>query len=101
MRCSPIRLTLLIAFEVFGNIFAAKDISSELTRKWLAEEDVHVDVNLQDPRLDLTMQHVKDVIKLSSESSPGRDGIPYRAYKNHGMAPTIIFDALHEIINNL
>ena len=62
-------------------VFTKKDIDEDLLRKW-TDEDIGPDkIRAPDYRWKVRLAHVKKAIKITNNSSPGPDGIPYVAWR--------------------
>jgi len=64
----------------WGEVFAEKPIDKDLLRAWL-EGISPLELDATDPSWDLLPSSVADAIRFATESSPGPDGIPYKAFK--------------------
>ena len=72
--------------------FSRKDIAKDKIASWLLE--VPSFPPSSDSRWEISRQHVAKAVTAARESSPGPDGIPYKAWKVLGhLSIDVLFDA--------
>ena len=81
----------------WGNVFSSKPTCLRTLQGWLRLVGDRFP-SADDPRLQLTQDHVHQAIAASRESTPGLDGIPFYAYKLLGpYASSYIFDVAEDL----
>ena len=82
--------------EHWSEVFKRKDTDSELRNRWLAEEarQGDPDVLRHVPQADVPFEMFEKAIRLTSNSSPGPDGLPFKAWRKLGrFAAVALYDA--------
>ncbi|CAK0834700.1 unnamed protein product [Prorocentrum cordatum] len=82
--------------EHWSEVFKRKDTDSELRNRWLAEEARHGDPDMlrHVPQADVPFEMFEKAIRLTSNNSPGPDGILFKAWRKLGrFAAVALYDA--------
>ena len=83
--------------EHWGTVFQAKPIDSTELGNWL-QQTLHPDDKMNPQGWRINKGHVLRAIKITNDSAPGPDGIPYAAWRAIAHTATPI---LHAVINDL
>ena len=89
----------------WADTFRARGVNQERLQEWLREDaEVRALVGpSHDPlrRLKLRRKDIRKALKLSNNSSPGPDGIPYGAWRSLGdLAINTLHDAFHALLGD-
>ena len=95
--CTEPRDMARLLTEHWGRVLTSKPISSHLLERWLQDLPQKL-APIEDGRWLLTRDHVLESIGRSHETTPGPDGIPYKAFKKLGKyASEYLFDAAEDL----
>ena len=72
--------------EHWSQVFKKRDTDQQLRQQWINEEDEHIPVSelRHTPQQIVPLKVFKKAIRLTSNTSPGPDGIPFKAWRKLG-----------------
>ena len=83
--------------EHWGRVLTSKPVDSRLLNRWLRDLPDKLPP-AADACWHITKEHVLESVRRSHETSPGPDGIPYKAFKKLGLyAVEYLFDAAEDL----
>ena len=85
----------------WSQVFTDKPIDVALMTAWLEEDAAHLPPDFREhlPHLRVPLRIFRQAIKMSGNSAPGRDGIPFRAWRRIlDLAAPLLQAALEEMV---